>query len=761
MFDDLANVGDDFNTDYRIYIEGVQVPFESIHISNVLGSPPTANITMPPWPGLQELGRNYAPKVDVFWRDHNMAPRSPDTDPGEYRDSYKLIFTGIITGTVDSKNISQESGSQSIALNCKHPITHLSDVLIRYSNSIVTAAQRDLTPSADGSSPIAQWDTNTMMVKALMGLDPNETDESSPHYVEKENLEALNGTPGILRVIWNILKRDAERESKLFRSDIMTEMYKPLIEDGLDLWGRLTGHPSIEKGIADPSSKVPYNQGGESSTIEGVDEDLVGDIMVPGVYRSFLGSAAQKEFAITASQSLMNGMGSPESTSISTHFTDILNRLEYNLIVLGSPVSKADGGIIEYILSPLLTSYYAPICNVVLPSMLNGVTVNSNYDSVPSRTVNLSSLVAMVSGAVSDSGPSQSYVSPHSVRYARAGGSSGTLADSMYSYNNVPGKYEYGSGVRAKVTQLPALYNLMGNYMNKKEKEDGYDSTVVGNQGDYAMASKAWDTMYPDSKWKGASKYNPLKEDAKIASFNRLNFMYSDQQFAMETSKARTAQASGVFNPYAIVGYPMDLVDATPSRESYHGLCTSISHTIHASGQASTNYGVSAVASLSELAQYNLAAVNPYLSAAFEFGDDSRIYMNTTAYTKACKIYSEVLGVGAAEPALLQNQHTGELQGFTREEGHWANSESGFNTSTRGALLLVSRNITSLTEWEADRVDKGLTPYIDIEHWSSVDPGDLDEIPSATSVKLSGDKTKIETGGIDAESSPFLDYSED
>ena len=766
MYENIANSGDNFAADYRLYIEGIQVPFESVHISNVYGSPPSASVTLPPWPGLQELGRNYAPKIDVFWRDHNTAipekGRDPKKTPSdtrvETRDAYKLIFSGVISGTVDSKSISPEGGSQSMTVNCVHPITYLNDILIRYGNSIVTAAQANLAPNADSTQPIAEWDVNTMMIKALMGVSAGAKDGDT-NYVEKDNLEALNGTPGMLRVIWNILKRDASREGGgIFKSEVLNNMYIPLVDKGIKLWDRMSGHPSIEGGIA--NYKVKYNDGTDNSAIQGVDEDLTGDIMVPGVFRSFLGSAAQKELAIMASQSLMNGMGSTESTSIMQHFQELLQRLEYDMIVLGSPVSKEDGKILEYLIKPIMPSYYAPLCNVVLPTMLSNVVVNSNYEGIPSRTVNISSFVSSVSGAMSDSGPAHSYTAPHSVRYARAGGSGGKLADTLYSYLNIPGKYEYGSGVRAKTTQLPTLYNFMGSYLDRKEKESGVDESLAGNKSDYEKATTAWNTMYPDSKWPGASNYNPLNSGSGISSFSRLNFMYSDQQFAMETSKARTAQASGVFNPYAIVGYPMDLVDATPSRESYHGLCTSISHTIHASGQATTNYGVSAVASLSELASYNLAAVNPYLSAAFEFGDDSRIYKNRTAYVKACKIYDEVLGVGAAEPALLQDADTGKMSRFTRRGGFWANRSSDFNTTTRGALMLVSRNITTLTELEADRVKSGLSKYIDINDWITVDSNSIDEKISYTTVEMTADKAKILTRGIDAESSPFLEYDE-
>lgn len=760
-----TNQQDIFAADYRVYIEGVQVPFESANISNVYGQLPSASITLPPWPGLQELGRNYAPKIHIFWRDHNFAVTQGEAAGlsgsklrDAQRDAYKLIFSGVIVNSMDSKNISTESGSQTLSFSCVHPLTYMNDILIRYGNQAIQAAQAQLAANADSSATLAEWDINTLMIKALMGVRGGESSDSV-HYVEPDKLGELQGTPGILRVMWNALKRDANTPKGLGKSSVLTEIYIPLIEEGLKFWERMTGHPDIEAGIQAEDGRINYNDGSDGSAIKGVNPELTGSIMVPPVFRSFLGEAAQKELALTSMASLRAGAGSPETSSFMDHIESILRRLEYDMVTLSSPVSVGVNGdrMYEYLVKPIIPSYYAPICNAVLPNMLTNMSVSNGYQNMPTRTVNLTNLVSVINGAVNGTSPDQAYVSPHSVRYARAGGAGGNLADSLSTYNNVPGKYEYGSGVRARTTQLPSLYNLMKLSLERKEAEEGPDDQVVSSNS-YSDALQAWDTMYPGSKWPGSNKYNPLSAASGISSFNRLNFMYSDQQFATESAKARTAQADGVFNPYAIVGYPMDLIDATPSRESYHGLCTSVTHSIHAGGSATTSYSLSAVSSFSELALYNIPAVNPYLSSVFEFGTDSRIYANETAYRKACEIYLGVLGVGAAEPAILQDYTTGTPIPFGRKGGCWENSTSGLIDTVQGSLMLVARNITSLHELDKDRLSSSLSPFIDIADWSDSELSDTTTIPSATSVEMSNNKAKILTPGRDTESSPFLDY---
>ena len=50
--------------EFRLYIEGVQVPFASINISTGLGILPTAAITVPITLGITDISRNYSRR---FW----------------------------------------------------------------------------------------------------------------------------------------------------------------------------------------------------------------------------------------------------------------------------------------------------------------------------------------------------------------------------------------------------------------------------------------------------------------------------------------------------------------------------------------------------------------------------------------------------------------------------------------------------------------------------------------------------------------------
>lgn len=157
--------------------------------------------------------------------------------------------------------------------------------------------------------------------------------------------------------------------------------------------------------------------------------------------------------------------------------------------------------------------------------------------------------------------------------------------------------------------------------------------------------------------------------------------------------------------------------------------------------------------------------MNPYLTYALNFQNDLRLYRNTDAYKKACAVYLKVFGIGASEPALLQDYSTGTPLPFARdsESGCWVvtkGEEGAFGPTEAyktqsGSLWLVARNITSLLEVETDM---GVGNFIHISDWAGKQTGDITSEPNTLRVEIVEGESKISTPGLDAESSPFLTY---
>jgi len=92
--------------EFKLYIEGVQVPFMSINLQSGLGNLPVMSVSLPSQTGLMEICRYYEPKIHLFFK-----------DPVAGRDS--LLFSGTIVSTSYYKS-TQSPGQKYINFNCKH-----------------------------------------------------------------------------------------------------------------------------------------------------------------------------------------------------------------------------------------------------------------------------------------------------------------------------------------------------------------------------------------------------------------------------------------------------------------------------------------------------------------------------------------------------------------------------------------------------------------------------------------------------------------
>ena len=114
---------------HRLYIEGVQVPFEQIIIQQGEGTLPTAEVSIPAMAGLMDIARFYRPKVHIFFTD-NISTHPNTTAKDKSRD--KLIFSGYISQVSYAKSKSG-NGNAAISFHCKHKNTLLTRTLVDYS----------------------------------------------------------------------------------------------------------------------------------------------------------------------------------------------------------------------------------------------------------------------------------------------------------------------------------------------------------------------------------------------------------------------------------------------------------------------------------------------------------------------------------------------------------------------------------------------------------------------------------------------------
>lgn len=767
---------------FSVYIEGVQVPFMSMNIRTGLGSPPEMSLQIPSQTGLMEICRYYEPKVHVFF-----------TDPISGKDC--VFFMGVITGANYVKS-STTPPRKYISFNVRHKYSQLELITLDYSgyandsNANVTdqnANQAAIKPSSfnsaqsigmaltgvDGAKIGGKAEINLKNVRALGTGAPEYN--SIPEEL-RDVAARLEGFPGVMLNLWNQLKAQVYQDSSYH--EVMTRLYIPLVEQGLQLFKRIGGHHYLEEKI-NSTKEAPC--GKES---DGTNALMDAPRMVPPGHKSFMISSIQAD--ISTQVIATAGQFSGEMTSFMQVLQNLIYAIEYDMVFLNAPAEVpknpkvatpgVDTSAMDVIIKPQMPHYYAPLCNVVLPYMYDSISVNQDESAVPTRVTAVSDLVPGSTGQFGTN-----FRAPQSVREAVSRGIS-DLDNNTTTYSSLArttagahfkvGKYEQGRGIRHQRLQLPSWLAMLSESLTQQSPSDS--ETKPAADSEYGIEidkfRRAWQYRYDPTNEK--KQLNPWDDSSEINGYQRLLFSASDYRYTTEVAKARTGSVSMIFNPYIVPGYPMDIIDPSPTEPSFHAFCVSVSHTITARSVGTSAEFVSAM-TYSELGNYEQQYVNPWLhsvlktlsetprefptqaerKAAESRGEPltefrSSIVNNVEARDAAAEFYLSTLGVGAAPPEQLYDFATGRPYPFEKMSGlvKGLSEGSAFNhVSGEGNLYLAYRPIET-KEQVAERFG---IKFIDLA------PDNYDPIVFSYKQPVLEESKLMEPG-----QSPFLSYTE-
>lgn len=699
----------------KLYLEGVQIPFESISISQAYKQLPTAAIQIPPASGLLDITRGYQPKVHIFYTD--------DATGGD-----RLLFWGHITSCSYSKS---RSGGSYINFQCVHKNKLVDGFVLDFAkwNTGVQESTVDPALAAGGGAVIPKaFNSLEMIITAMEGvisvasseeqIVPGNTNiDNAPVNKADPSLaqvfKRFVGMPGIVLNLWNQLKWGCYMDK--FSNVAMQSMWAPLLDEGISYFKRMSGHPLLENQIGD--TKVAYCHG--STTQES-------QVLVPPCFRTGMTSAVQQELAIKGIQNIATFSG--ELTTFNQLLENFYDTTMYDMITLASPAEvSADpdfladditkGGLecsaVETIIKPQMPFYFSPSCNVLLPRMYSSINIMQDESSVPTR---MTAFHDALPGANEAEKMGISFRGPASIREAVAyngllknitgDATRGlSLADTKgYSYS-IPGKYEQGQGIRPARISMPWWLAVLAS---EKSAQGTLGTEEIPKPGtpDYdnlMLLAAEWDkrngtdlteddgTMSaansPNTAKKGLNPFNPTVPG--VLAYERTFYHAIDYEYSRSFAGARSGTVDALFNPYIIPGYPMDIIDDSPNHPSFHGMCTSVTHTITARS-IGTSIGITAAVSYAELSNYYLPPVHPFLQTALGIinGDiaanaatsavgDTTPYTNTVATliqnpnakAKADQFYQQVLGVGAVRPDELIHFQSGRAYPLVKQAG--------------------------------------------------------------------------------------------
>ncbi len=753
--------------EFSLYIEGVQVPFMAINIQSSLGALPRMNIQVPSQTGLMEICRYYEPKVHVFYK-----------DPVTGEDC--VFFTGNIISTTYFKS-TQSPGQKFINFNCEHRYAKIDLVTMDYTG-YASDSNASVTNTNEGEAAIKTNLFNSLQsigmaltginVLKVGGIDevnikniriPTRVPQydSVPEYL-RDLKYRFTGFPGVALNLWNQLKAQTYQNPMLYEG--MTRMYIPMVEQGTQFFRRIGGHFPVEKLINDTKCDPCTSHSTGDHSLE-TDPRLI-----PPAHKTLMQSAVQADISTQVIYTV--GQFSGELTSYLQVLQNFMMSVEYDMVFLNAPaevpkdprytMEGVDTASMDVIVKPQMPHYYAPACNVILPFMITSININQDEQSVPTRVTAVNDNVPQSAGQFG-----VNYRAPQSVLEAIAKGISelngdsehyATLARTTSSSQFKIGKYEQGRGIRHQRVQLPKWLAILAESMEQQSPSSSEtrpaEDTPEGAQ--IEKFRKAWQYRYDQDEKK--KQLNPWDQSSDINGYQRMLFAAASYKFTTETAKARTGNCTLIFNPYIVPGYPMDIIDPTPTEPSFHAFCVEVSHTI-TSRSLMTNVTFVSAMSYQELGNYEQHYTHPWLQSVTDTLSEetdetgkaiykATIVNNTIARETASEFYRSTLGVGAAAPEFLYDFSTGTPYPYTRSEGAPTTLSEGStirHVSGEGNLGLAFRPV----ETKAQYAERFGIKFIDMS------PDNYDPVVFSYEEPILEESKLMEPG-----ESMFLDYAD-
>lgn len=722
--------------EFRLYIEGVQVPFIGISVSSGIGNFPTATIEIPPQAGLVDITRYYQPKVYVSFMDPNTGDEC-------------TLFNGLIAALNYTKS-AQSPGNTSIVFQCVHRLTLTQNITLDFSGFAGENGGYVTNPNQSNAAiDHLMFNSFWSIAAALTGVDAKmiggTTEVNLANTVAgtadihgipqklKDYKDRLIGFPGVFLNIWNQLKKKSYQNNAYYES--MVKLYIPLMEYGLRFFERIGGHYLIESKL-DGDKQDPCL------------EESTGAILVPPGMKMYMRNAVQAEIAIRLVQQNTNFSG--ELTDVYKLFYNYMASIEYDVVTLTSPANVPKDPVIgdindnmslETIVKPQLPFYYSPICNVILPNMFTNISITQDEMNIPSRITVTNDLLPGNTGT----GFGTHFRAPASIREAIAEGARELnidnpestsfqydLATTTAGANTKVGKYEFGRGIKHVNLLMP---NWLAFLSSSKEYTEKLDREAPPQPGtpeydDMVLLRDAWNYRYAATpvvdRTLNKVKYilldetkaalNPWSLESNIPAYQRLMFAAADYKYTTMVAQSKAGSLTCIFNPYIVPGYPMDIIDPSPVQPSFHAYCVGVTHSIGARSISTSVNFVSAI-SYTELANYYLQFIHPWLQTTLrttsKFNDaqgytvyTSSIINNTPARLIADDFYRQVFAVAAAAPEQIYNFDDGlpmplklVVPGAALDQGSTASmldvngGELNPNLSAEGNLALVYRPI--------------------------------------------------------------------
>jgi len=332
--------GKAINVDYRVYIAGILVPSLSVSITTAFNSPPTATISLPPYPELFGIGREDRLPVHVFARE-------------SWLDGLNGDFILIFEGEIQSFSYTSTKLGREIVVNAQSLLIVLKDVNIRTLTSFQEVAHNTMTrgENSTANKPITPGFVFPMslFMRGIAEVDEGNLIQTPTEYLEN---------------IYTFFQTRGEGIEKLKGDEVELAGFYQRYAESIRLLKRYT--------------KLPYFDEIDSGIWSGGEDKAAAFPLIDGMQRQ---SALRQ---LTSVSNAAMGVEGPTQGSMYELVNYIVSQMQYEFAFINSP--RFDGeNLISTCLKPILYEAPPPACNIIYRSMVESIRTMENVYQVPTR----------------------------------------------------------------------------------------------------------------------------------------------------------------------------------------------------------------------------------------------------------------------------------------------------------------------------------------------------------------------------------------
>lgn len=601
----------------RLFLEGIEVPVVSANVTQVVGAPATAQIQVIPDPTVLQL----APRTMVHLFVKNPATR------GTSDEDYVLLFSGDLT----SIGYDKSSSSRNATLVCTDDSSYLDmGYLYFQSQADIEGGTSIYSITRERAAFIgAQTGFTSLAPSSVLSVVTQVFDNPKPKSLEFADAEGLLGV--VLSLIEKYTGIDdidraganqyftfhASRKRLLAQIGAISDdrtadkilgaaFITDFIKQKADQLGQLVTARQLISYILEfiyyrtlPCTSPYYKGAGtaivrsmtiaEQATVAALSrlKDLIqGGLTVDGLEDEEEAKSALTKLNPTEQSAIASFLRTENPDGAVSY----INTLTESLQSRGSASRKVDTSARLYTTLLLPDLYFAspPACNVLYPDLYTNFSYSREISSEPTRLHLTTQIDAQLFG---DGGEgSLVYYAPSLEAIGRAQShSAATLRDSsdidpevQRTINGRLFDHELYTGVVPAFSRVDRLAFMVALTNAKTGRVDGLNLT--------------------DAQ-KAILKRKSTTSGMSVAERDDFFLRIANGHYIRKRLEKRRGRASGILNPFAVVGLPMIVIDGYPvtgggdrysaegeHNEHYIGVLQSVSHSVTQEGAGSTSY---------------------------------------------------------------------------------------------------------------------------------------------------------------------------